>query len=277
MAMELPRLITLSRRRLAAQQAIHSCFLQNLALVATTADLGNNYIENSATQQIGATFNIDGAGIIGGDLTVSGNDIEGSNSAPLLIQADGGDLDLGSNSATINVSGTMSFGGTNSNPDITGTSNSWSVSDAGAATFASIGGSSPGTGAFTTLSSSGGITTTTTSGDVSISDHIITTSSITGTVTVSGDANTPSVLGSDVAGVVTFSTTESTGIGTVTVPFANNYASAPVVVVTPANQYAVGVITQVYVTTSTSGFTINFADGASTTSPANFNYIVVQP
>ncbi len=213
-----------------------------------TSDV-QDWVESNGTTKLAS---IDASGDVSmfGTLTVTGGDIEAGN--PLAIEADGGVLTLG-NTDGVTVNAPMTFTNTTSNHDITGTSSTWSVTKAGAATFNS---------------------------DVSTGGHVISTGTVgaaSAPVTVpANDVSAQSVLGSDVAGVVTLSTTEATGVGSVAVAFTTTYASAPVVIITPANAAAVGSITNLYVSTSTSGFTINFADFTNV-SGANFNYIVVQP
>jgi hypothetical protein len=84
----------------------------------------------------------------------------------------------------------------------------------------------------------------------------------------------------DVCGRVTITTgtgaVATGGYGTVT--FNRTYASTPIVIITPAsaNSAQAESLYGVYVTTSTTGFTINFASPAVTSTAFAFNYMVLE-
>jgi hypothetical protein len=214
--------------------------------LATTADLpsGTNFIVNSTSPQLSSNFNITGNGTVQG--AVITDDIEEYASGPVTIQHDGGDLELGNNGGTTTLEGavtadaTLTFS-TSGPADITGTSNSWSVSDVGAATFASIGGTSPGTGAFTTLSAGSGALTVNGTGTLSTTGNISTTG--TGAVTSAGPLTASSTLvystegdvasgtAVTVSGSTVFAAVTGTGTGNINVTVTNTPATGQVLLV----------------------------------------------
>jgi len=112
--------------------------------------------------------------------------------------------------------------------------------------------------------------------------HMVTTSSI-GTVSFTGGVSGASAVGSDVAGVITFSSTSLLAVSTITVNYGTTYGTAPVVIVTPANQQAGSEwgtsVTQggglmPYVTCNASSFVITFYDWYGAFN-GNLNYVVV--
>jgi|GEM_PF-4707132 len=112
---------------------------------------------------------------------------------------------------------------------------------------------------------------------ISTYGHIVTQSTV-GTATFTGDVSSATAAGSDVAGTVTFSNTTTGAASTITVPFANGYGAAPIVVLTPADPQtaAGGSVTAMYVTEGTANFVIHFVLGAAETN-AVYNYMVIQP
>jgi hypothetical protein len=84
----------------------------------------------------------------------------------------------------------------------------------------------------------------------------------------------------DVCGRVTVTTgTGAVGIGGyATVTFNKTYASNPLVIITPANANSgnAEALYGMYVTSTTTGFTINFASPAVTSTPFAFNYMVFE-
>jgi len=113
-------------------------------------------------------------------------------------------------------------------------------------------------------------------GDVGTTGHVLTTSTITAAVTSTGDASAATAAGSDVAGTVSFTDGAGGVGGTLTVTFANAYASAPTVVITPANDNPLtrGMTTW-YVTEVAGGFTITYNDAGGAAGAMAFNYIVI--
>jgi hypothetical protein len=87
----------------------------------------------------------------------------------------------------------------------------------------------------------------------------------------------PTVSGSDVAGTITFSTTATAGEGWVQIDFANDYASAPAVILTPANAAAQqgGHITGYYAQSGTYYFQIWVNCNGTATSNVQYNYLVI--
>ncbi len=127
-----------------------------------------------------------------------------------------------------------------------------------------------------------GIGTNTPDNDAAISIktlHIETQSGSTSTSAsntgsgVSGAA----LIGTDVGGNVGFSVTSGSTGGQVTVGFAKAYNSAPAVIISPANSATGAIMATLkpYVTSSTSGFVINFAVAGSA-SGLSFNYFVIE-
>ena len=114
-------------------------------------------------------------------------------------------------------------------------------------------------------------------GNKTFSGHI-SSSSTAGAATNDGTVvNASSVVGSDIAGVITLTTTTTAGEGTVTVPFAATYGTPPIVIITPANLIAQagGNITGFYVSTTATNFTLNVKGNGTAAAGAKFNYMVL--
>jgi len=101
-----------------------------------------------------------------------------------------------------------------------------------------------------------------------LNKHINTKQNISPTVT------NGSLLGNDIAGVVSFTSTASAGIQT-TVTFRFPYKVAPVILLTPRNMNAAVNNIGYYVTSTTTGFSIN---AAYTRGPINYeiSYMAIQ-
>ena len=93
-----------------------------------------------------------------------------------------------------------------------------------------------------------------------------------------GTGSAPSISGSDVRGAVTFNVNTGTATGVlITVTFNVAYASAPFVLLTPANAAAGGLSTQIpFVASTSTTFTLN-ANGVTVPNGTYvFNYFVIQ-
>lgn len=77
----------------------------------------------------------------------------------------------------------------------------------------------------------------------------------------------------DIAGAISITTTTSTGSATIT--FNRSYAIPPIVLLTPTNQNAAADISRVWVTSTTTTFTIHFAASIAANSKT-FNYLVIE-
>ncbi len=94
-------------------------------------------------------------------------------------------------------------------------------------------------------------------------------------VTTSYTTATMATNSTDVAGTV--SATGIIGNGTIVVTFNKTYNVAPVVVLTPATCNAASFASYVYVTSTSSTFTINFCNMPTTlTGPGSWNYHVIE-
>jgi hypothetical protein len=151
-------------------------------------------------------------------------------------------------------------------------------SNSGATVLASV--NAAGAGTFTSLSTttSGAITA---AGNLSTGGHVITTSTVSG-YGWGGSVTSASVSGSDVAGVITFSTSAVSGGCSLTITFGNTYGTAPVVVISPSNYnagYAWGASVyyayEPFVVSNPSGFTVYFYNSTFSLTNASVNYIVV--
>jgi hypothetical protein len=116
------------------------------------------------------------------------------------------------------------------------------------------------------------------SGDVSMAGHVMPTTTATSVTGVTGDANIgATVTGTDVAGVVTLSSTFGSGHGSVDIAFGTTYTAPPVVVLTLSNGIAALNISRIWAVTDPSGtfFTLGYAS-PNTFTGATINYMVIQ-
>lgn len=79
----------------------------------------------------------------------------------------------------------------------------------------------------------------------------------------------------DIAGNLTFTPSSFAAVGNLTVIFDKAYATPPIVVISPTNVAAANDLTKIYITSSTTGFIVNFTAGCSATSH-NFSYHVIE-
>jgi len=119
------------------------------------------------------------------------------------------------------------------------------------------------------------------SGNMTTSGHIATTSAI-GAVTHTAGVTSASAAGSDVAGVITFTSIGSAAVESITVNFGTTYTTPPVVVITPGNsqggsEWGYSVTTGhlvPYVTCNATSFVVSFYD-IWAAAGGTLNYIVV--
>ena len=168
-----------------------------------------------------------------------------------------------------NTGMTFTVNGGTTNTDIKGTSNTWNIA-------------SDGTGTFTTASATTINGGTISSSTLRVDEHIVSTGNyILTPLTTDGGivviATVPPFGATDIAGTVTLFT-GGPGEGTATITFSNPYATAPTVILTPANlaaQYSAAGIAGYYVTSTTNDFTIH-VNNAGPVPSAAFNYMVIQ-
>ncbi len=122
-------------------------------------------------------------------------------------------------------------------------------------------------------------------GDVSISGHIVPTGTSPASPTISTNAGTgaTSTLGTgstDDGGVVNLTTGTASWVSGVqlTITFVKAYSSTPVVQITPLNAVTAAAVSsrEVYVTETTTGFSINFGIADTASNSYSWNYQVIQ-
>ena len=79
----------------------------------------------------------------------------------------------------------------------------------------------------------------------------------------------------DIAGNITFTPTSIAAVGSITIVFDKPYVTAPIVVISPTNITAATDLTKVFVSSTISGFSVNFVAGC-TAAAHNFSYHVIE-
>ena len=77
----------------------------------------------------------------------------------------------------------------------------------------------------------------------------------------------------DIAGNLTIATTAAAG--SITIQFNKAYAIAPIVNITPTSANSATDMTKLYITTSTTGFTLNFS-ASPAANTKTYNYFVIE-
>jgi hypothetical protein len=243
-------------------------------VVGATLDVNGAFAAHTSGNTIGDTTNtmqlqingVDGGAAeldVNGDLDLSGSFIVGdssdfqgaiSNSNSDLLLADDvditGTLDLSNN---LSVAGNFTVDASNGNTVVSGNTDIAGVVAVGGGTVPTNSRLMVNNGHWTSLQGS------------------------TPTAAAAGANVTSAALANetDVAGTIDITTSGSPASGAqATVTFDAAYATAPIVVLTPANAAAAG--EQVYVTRTTSGFTVNFVGTPTASTSHEFYYQVIE-